>query len=87
MAGRESGQIVFRAVRPHSPRMGNGVSAAQPEATTPSLVSNEENFELRSESRMFREVAVCTQVTIAVNNEGEVIAPHVDKISETQRIT
>jgi len=51
------------------------------------LASDEENFELRSESRMFRELAVGTPLTIAVNNEGEVIAIHVAKISETQRIT
>lgn len=55
--------------------------------TTLSLASDEENFELRSESRMFRELAVGTPLTIAVNNEGEVIAIHVAKISETQRIT
>ena len=52
-----------------------------------SMTSDEERFELRSESHMFRELAVGTPVTIAVNNEGEVIALHVDRDSETHYIT
>ena len=52
--------------------------------TTLSMASDEETFELKSESRMFRDLAIGTSLTIAVNNEGDVIAIHVD--SETRTI-
>ena len=47
--------------------------------------AGEENFDLRPESLMFREFAVGTPVTIAVNKEGEVIDIHIDKDSEVPR--
>jgi hypothetical protein len=52
---------------------------------TLSMAGGEESFKLRPESRMFRDVAVDTPVTIAMNNEGEVIDIHVDKDSEAPR--
>jgi hypothetical protein len=52
---------------------------------TLAMAAGEENFELRPESLMFRECAVGTPVTIAVNKEGEVIDIHIDKDSETPR--
>jgi hypothetical protein len=39
----------------------------------------EKSFHLRPESRMFRNIAVGTQVTIEVNDTGEVIDIHKDK--------
>ena len=39
----------------------------------------EKSFNLRPESRMFRDIAVGTQVTIEVNDTGEVIDIHKDK--------
>ena len=52
---------------------------------TLSVAGGEESFKLRPESRTFREFAVDTPVTIAVNKEGEVIDIHVDKDSEVPR--
>ena len=52
---------------------------------TLSMAGAEESFQLRPESRMFRELAVGTPVTIAVNKEGEVIDINVDKDSEAPR--
>jgi hypothetical protein len=52
---------------------------------TLSMVGGEESFKLRPESRMFRDIAVDTPVTIALCKEGEVIAIHVDKDSEVPR--
>ena len=52
---------------------------------TLSMAGGDENFKLRPESRTFREFAVDTPVTIAVNKEGEVIDIHVDKDSEAPR--
>ena len=52
---------------------------------TLSMAGGEESFNLRPESRMFRNFAVGTPVTIAVNKEGEVIDIHVDKDSEVPR--
>jgi hypothetical protein len=52
---------------------------------TLSLAVGEESFKLRPESRMFRDIAVGTPVTIEVNKEGEVIDLHVDKDSEVPR--
>lgn len=49
------------------------------------MAGGEESFKLRPESRMFRDIAVGTPVTIAVNKEGEVIDIHVDKDSEVPR--
>jgi hypothetical protein len=44
------------------------------------LTSGEEKrFHLRPESRMFRQIAVCAEVTIEVNDMGEVIDMHKDK--------
>ena len=39
----------------------------------------EKSFTLRPESRMFRDIAVGTEVTIEVNDRGEVIDIHKDK--------
>jgi hypothetical protein len=39
----------------------------------------EKNFKLKPESRMFRDIAAGTQVTIEVNEAGEVIDIHKDK--------
>jgi hypothetical protein len=52
---------------------------------TLSMAGGEENFELRPESLMFREFAVGTPVTIALNREGEVIDIHIDKDAEVPR--
>jgi hypothetical protein len=52
---------------------------------TLSMAGGEESFKLRPESRMFRDIAVGTPVTIAVNQEGEVIDIHADKDSEVPR--
>jgi hypothetical protein len=52
---------------------------------TLSMNGGGESFKLRPESRMFREMAVGTPVTIAVNKEGEVIDIHVDKDAEVSR--
>ena len=52
---------------------------------TLSMVDGEANFKLRPESRMFRDMAVGTPVTIAVCKEEEVIDIHVDKDSEVSR--
>jgi len=52
---------------------------------TLSMAGGEEKFELRPESLMFREFAVGTPVTIALNKEGEVIDVHIDKDSEVPR--
>jgi hypothetical protein len=49
------------------------------------MVDGEESFKLRPESRMFREMAIGTPVTIAVCKEEEVIDIHVDKDSEVPR--
>jgi hypothetical protein len=39
----------------------------------------EKSFNLRPESRMFRDIAVGSEVTIEVNDTGEVIDIHKDK--------
>jgi hypothetical protein len=41
--------------------------------------TGEKGFKLRPESRMFRDIAVGTEVTIEVNDRGEVIDIHKDK--------
>jgi hypothetical protein len=46
---------------------------------TLSTSGEEKGFTLRPESRMFRDIAVGTQVTIEVNDTGEVIDIHKDK--------
>src|ERR1043165_8722905 len=46
---------------------------------TLSTSSGEKNFKLKPESRMFRDIAAGTQVTIEVNESGEVIDIHKDK--------
>ena len=46
---------------------------------TLSTSGGEKDFKLRPESRMFRDIPVGTQVTIQVNNSGEVIDIHKDK--------
>ncbi len=46
---------------------------------TLSTSGGEKDFKLRPESRMFRDIPVGTQVTIEVNDTGEVIDIHKDK--------
>lgn len=46
---------------------------------TLSTSGGEKNFKLKPESRMFRDIAVGAQVTIEVNEAGEVIDLHKDK--------
>lgn len=46
---------------------------------TLSTSEGERGYSLRPESRMFRDIAVGTQVTIQVNDSGEVIDIHKDK--------
>jgi hypothetical protein len=46
---------------------------------TLSTSRGEEGFSLRPESRMFRDIAVGTHVTLEVNDTGEVIDIHKDK--------
>jgi hypothetical protein len=46
---------------------------------TLSTSAGERGFKLRPESRMFRDIAVGTQVTIEVNDREEVIDIHKDK--------
>jgi hypothetical protein len=46
---------------------------------TLSTSGGEKNFKLKPESRMFRDIAAGTQVTIEVNEAGEVIDIHKDK--------
>ena len=46
---------------------------------TLSTSSGEKNFKRKPESRMFRDIAAGTQVTIEVNESGEVIDIHKDK--------
>ena len=71
-----------------SPRFMSGklvsINYGQSQITL-SMVDGEESFKLRPESRMFRDMAVSTPVTLAVNKEGEVIDIHVDKDSEVPR--
>jgi hypothetical protein len=43
-----------------------------------STSGGEKNFKLRPESRMFRDIAVGSQVTVEVNDTGEVIDLHKD---------
>lgn len=47
---------------------------------TLSTSGGEKDFKLRPESRMFRDIPVGTQVTIEVNDMGEVIDIHKDKM-------
>jgi len=47
---------------------------------TLSTSGGEKDFKLRPESRMFRDIPVGTQVTIEVNDTGEVIDIHKDKM-------
>jgi hypothetical protein len=44
-----------------------------------STLGGEKAFPLRPENRMFRDIALGTQVTIEVNDIGEVIDIHKDK--------
>ena len=46
---------------------------------TLSTSGGEKSFKLRPESRMFRDIAVGSEVTIEVNDTGEVIDIHKDK--------
>ena len=46
---------------------------------TLSTSGGEKNYKLKPESRMFRDIAAGTQVTIEVNEAGEVIDIHKDK--------
>jgi hypothetical protein len=46
---------------------------------TLSTSGGEQNFKLKPESRMFRDIAAGAQVTIEVNETGEVIDLHEDK--------
>jgi hypothetical protein len=46
---------------------------------TLSTSGGENDFKLKPESRMFRDIAAGAQVTIEVNETGEVIDPHKDK--------
>lgn len=46
---------------------------------TLSTSGGEKNFNLKPESRMFRDIAVGTPVTVEVNESGEVIDLHKDK--------
>ncbi len=50
-----------------------------------STSEGEKNFKLRPENLMFRDIAVGTPVTIAVNEEGEVIDLHADSTSDVPR--
>ena len=49
------------------------------------MSDGEKRFKLRPESRMFRDIAVDTPVTFAVNEVGEVIALHADGTSDLPR--
>jgi hypothetical protein len=46
---------------------------------TLSMPGGEKSFKLKPESRMFRDIASGTQVTIEMNEAGEVIDIHKDK--------
>jgi hypothetical protein len=65
-----------------APRFISGTLASIDNGTsqmTLSTSAGERGFSLRPESRMFRDIAVGTQVTIEVNDRGEVIDIHKDK--------
>jgi hypothetical protein len=49
------------------------------------MSGGKKRFKLRPESRMFRDIAVDTPVTFAVNEVGEVIALHADGTSDMPR--
>jgi len=46
---------------------------------TLSTSGGEKNFKLKPESRMFRDITIGAQVTIELNEKGEVIDIHKDK--------
>jgi hypothetical protein len=46
---------------------------------TLSMSGGEKNFKLKPESRMFRDITIGAQVTIELNEKGEVIDLHKDK--------
>lgn len=65
-----------------APRFISGLLASIDNGTsqmTLSTSAGERGFKLRPESRMFRDIAVGTQVTIEVNDREEVIDIHKDK--------
>jgi hypothetical protein len=65
-----------------APRFISGILASIDNGTsqmTLSTSAGERGFKLRPESRMFRDIAVGTQVTIEVNDREEVIDIHKDK--------
>ncbi len=49
------------------------------------ISGQEQHFKLRPENRMFRNMAVGTPITVAINEVGEVIDLHVDSTSEAPR--
>ena len=61
-----------------SPVRSHRLIMASPRMTL-STSEGEQGFSLRPESRMFRDIAVGTQVTLEVNDTGEVIDIHKDK--------
>jgi len=65
-----------------APRFITGTLASIDNGTSQMTLSTsgeERGFRLRPESRMFRDIAVGTQVTIEVNDTGEVIDIHKNK--------
>jgi len=65
-----------------APRFITGTLASIDNGTSQMTLATsggEKSFNLRPESRMFRDIAVGTQVTIEVNDTGEVIDIHKDK--------
>jgi len=71
---------VQRTTRPRLPLITGTLSSmimASPRDLSTS--GGERGFSLRPESRMFRDIAVGTLVTIEVNDTGEVIDIHKDK--------
>jgi hypothetical protein len=60
-------------------RQGRDVPKVGDEMTLWVNEGGERGYSLRPESRMFRDIAVGTQVTIEVNDTGEVIDIHKDK--------
>jgi hypothetical protein len=77
---------LFIDVRPKgqpgkTPRFISGTLASIDYGQSQMMLSTsqgEKNFKLRPESRMFRDIAVGSQVTIEVNDTGEVIDLHKD---------
>lgn len=67
-----------------APRFITGILAAiNNDASRMTLATskNEKTYHLKPESRMFRDLAVGTEVTIEVNDRGEVIDIHRDRTS------